>query len=313
MRGQRRAVHVLAWRRGSRGSWPQRPGRPGGRRSSGRTTSSGASRTSSPCSCDMWRQIETNKVVGGLFPNDGDGKAWGDPERGLPAALRGRGLHARRPRPLRELHQRLHAPRSTPSRPRGAEILTGVPIPPDFTTFWTQAKQQGFTPKAASVGKALLFPSTRSRRWATSATACPPRCGGARATRSRARSPARRPRSWPTPTRRPPSKQWTQPIGFAHAHVRGGRRRAQPVGGPRGPAGDPSTPSRRPQLDTIVGKVDWGADATVPKNVAKTPLVGGQWTQGDGRRVRLRHGHRVATQDQPDVPAAGTLRPIPGS
>jgi ABC-type branched-subunit amino acid transport system substrate-binding protein len=38
------------------------------------------------------------------------------------------------------------------------EIVTGVPIPPDFTTFWNQAKQQGFTPKAASIGKAILFP-----------------------------------------------------------------------------------------------------------------------------------------------------------
>ena len=31
-------------------------------------------------------------------------------------------------------------------------------IPPDFTTFWNQALQQGFKPKVASVGKALLFP-----------------------------------------------------------------------------------------------------------------------------------------------------------
>ena len=29
----------------------------------------------------------TNKVVGGLFPNDADGNAWGDPQRGLPPAL----------------------------------------------------------------------------------------------------------------------------------------------------------------------------------------------------------------------------------
>ena len=43
-------------------------------------------------------------------------------------------------------------------RGNNVEIVTGVPIPPDFTTFWTQAKQQGFTPKAASIGKAILFP-----------------------------------------------------------------------------------------------------------------------------------------------------------
>ena len=33
-------------------------------------------------------------------------------------------------------------------------------IPPDFTTFWNQAKQQGFKPKVASIGKAILFPQS---------------------------------------------------------------------------------------------------------------------------------------------------------
>ena len=41
----------------------------------------------------------------------------------------------------------------------GCEILTGVLIPPDFTNFWKQAYQQGFKPEAATIGKALLFPS----------------------------------------------------------------------------------------------------------------------------------------------------------
>src|SRR5580658_9691015 len=35
----------------------------------------------------MWDSASTNKVVGGLFPNDADGNAWGDPQRGLPPAL----------------------------------------------------------------------------------------------------------------------------------------------------------------------------------------------------------------------------------
>ncbi len=42
----------------------------------------------------------------------------------------------------------------------GAEIISGVMSPPDFTNFWTQCKQQGYTPKIAGVGKALLFPQT---------------------------------------------------------------------------------------------------------------------------------------------------------
>src|SRR5262249_42358955 len=32
----------------------------------------------------LWDTAPTNKVVGGLFPNDADGNAWGDAQRGLP-------------------------------------------------------------------------------------------------------------------------------------------------------------------------------------------------------------------------------------
>jgi branched-chain amino acid transport system substrate-binding protein len=35
----------------------------------------------------MWSQLDTNKQVGGLFPNDGDGNAWGDPNVGFPPVL----------------------------------------------------------------------------------------------------------------------------------------------------------------------------------------------------------------------------------
>jgi len=34
-----------------------------------------------------WKSVQTNKKVGGLFPNDGDGNAWGDKERGFPKPL----------------------------------------------------------------------------------------------------------------------------------------------------------------------------------------------------------------------------------
>ncbi|MGA2795209.1 MAG: ABC transporter substrate-binding protein, partial [Roseiarcus sp.] len=36
---------------------------------------------------NMWGQLQTNKSVGGLFPNDGDGNAWGDKVVGLPPVL----------------------------------------------------------------------------------------------------------------------------------------------------------------------------------------------------------------------------------
>jgi branched-chain amino acid transport system substrate-binding protein len=36
---------------------------------------------------NMWSQLPTTKSVGGLFPNDGDGNAWGDKQVGFPPVL----------------------------------------------------------------------------------------------------------------------------------------------------------------------------------------------------------------------------------
>ena len=68
----------------------------------------------------MWNQIETNKAVGGLFPNDGDGNAWGDPER--------RASRRRSPRPA----TRSSTPAATrtatrTSRPRSPRSRTPAP------------------------------------------------------------------------------------------------------------------------------------------------------------------------------------------
>ncbi len=62
-----------------------------------------------------WNSVQTNKKVGGLFPNDGDGNAWGDPNLGFPEAADRHGLHAHRPGALSERNPGLLAPRSPPS------------------------------------------------------------------------------------------------------------------------------------------------------------------------------------------------------
>ena len=36
----------------------------------------------------MWRSVPTNKVIGALWGNDGDGNAFADPEHGLPPAIK---------------------------------------------------------------------------------------------------------------------------------------------------------------------------------------------------------------------------------
>ena len=51
----------------------------------------------------MWGQLDTNKKVGGLFPNDADGNAWGDPNVGIaPGLAQAGGFTRRRSGPLQQ-------------------------------------------------------------------------------------------------------------------------------------------------------------------------------------------------------------------
>src|SRR5262245_66449240 len=98
----------------------------------------------------MWGSLSTNKSVGGLFPNDGDGNAWGDPKHGFPPVLAQKGYKLTDPGRYQNLTDDFSAQISA-FKKGNVEIVTGVVIPPDWTTFWKQAQQQGFKPKIASV------------------------------------------------------------------------------------------------------------------------------------------------------------------
>ena len=104
---------------------------------------------------DLWSGAATNKVVGGLFANDPDGNAWG---QALPPALQKAGFKIVDPGRYQPMSNDFSA-QIAAFKTAGVEIVTGTMIPPDFTMFWTQAAQQGFRPKIATIGKAFLFPS----------------------------------------------------------------------------------------------------------------------------------------------------------
>ena len=106
----------------------------------------------------MWGASGVAKNVGGLFPNDADGNAWGHPELGLPKPLSEMGYKLIHPDHYQPMSDDFSA-QINAYKDAGCEIVTGVMIPPDFGTFWAQAAQQGFNPKVVTIGKALLFPS----------------------------------------------------------------------------------------------------------------------------------------------------------
>src|SRR5258708_22655838 len=107
----------------------------------------------------LWESVETNKVVGALFPNDISANSWADPKFGFPPALQKAGyklIDTGRFQPLTDDY----GSQISAFKNAGGEIVTGTLTPPDFTTFWNQAAQQSFKPKVVTIGKALLFPDS---------------------------------------------------------------------------------------------------------------------------------------------------------
>ncbi len=255
----------------------------------------------------MWGQLETNKQVGALFPNDGDGNAWGDANVGFPPVLSELGYSLTDPGRYQNLTDDFSA-QINAFRQANVEIVTGVPIPPDFTTFWSQAKQQGFTPKAASIGKAILFPQAvealgnagnnlSSEVWWSPTHPFSSSLTGA--------SSAELAQGYMAAT----SRQWTQPIGFVHALF----EMAANVMGRVDDAGDGDAVAEAiaaTQLDSIVGRIAFDGAGLPPfaaQNVAKTPLVGGQWRLLDNGSYDL---VIVDNSSAPEIPTAGVMEEI---
>lgn len=252
---------------------------------------------------NLWASIETNKQVGGLFPNDGDGNAWGDAKLGFPPVLKEKGYVMHDPGRYQNLTQDFSA-QIAAYRKANVEILTGVPIPPDFTTFWNQALQRGFKPKIASVGKALLFPASvealgdKGVGLSTEVWWTPSHPFKSSITGQSARELA--------DAFEKATKQWTQPIGFAHALFEVAfdalRRSKSPTDGNAIRDAIAAT-----DVQTIVGPVKWGGQGPF-RNVSKTPLVGGQWKKGTGgRKYDL---VIVNNETAKSIPVGGKLDPI---
>ena len=252
---------------------------------------------------DMWGSINTNKVVGAIWPNDGDGNAWGHPKLGFPPVLKKQGYKIIDPGRYQNLTDDFTA-QLIQFKKAGVEIVTGVPIPPDFTTFWTQAKQQGFRPKAASIGKAILYPvavealgnaghGLSSEVWWTPKHPFKSSLSGQSAAELAA------------VFEKSTGRQWTQTIGFAHAlfEVAADTLRRTKDLGKSASVRDALIATN---LNTVVGSVKWGGKGPF-KNVSKTPLVGGQWRRGGKYKYDL---VVVTNKAAPNIPLQGKMEII---
>ncbi len=206
---------------------------------------------------DMWGQVENNQVLGGLWPNDGDGKAW---SVGFPKVLGSQGYRIVDPGRYQG-EKDSFAAEIERFKDERADIVTGVPLPPDFATFWKQAAERDYRPRIASVGKALLFPAfieamgraagVSTEVWWSPGHPFSSSLTGASAGQLAEDYQART------------GRQWIQPIGFVHALfevaasvLQAGRRRRRQAGPGRRHQGDQHEHDRRQgRLDPRPGRL----------------------------------------------------------
>ena len=254
-----------------------------------------------PDPADMWGQVENNHVLGGLWPDDGDGRAW---SVGFPKVLRNQAYEIVDPGRYQN-EKNSFAAEIEKFKAEGAEIVTGVPLPPDFATFWLQAADRDYRPKIASVGKALLFPSfieamgSSAEGVSTEVWWSPRHPFTSSLTGASAGQLA-------TDYQNQTGRQWIQPIGFVHALFEVAAsvlQRAGDVGDKQALADAIKATS----MGTIVGTVDWTRTQADFPNVSRTPLVGGQWRRGGSRPFEL---EIVSNNIHPEIPATSRLQPI---
>lgn len=249
---------------------------------------------------DMWGQLDTTKKVSGLFPNDPDGQAWSE---AMPGLVKDGGFSVSNPGLYTNGSQDFSAQISA-FKGSGADILTGVPIPPDFTTFWKQAHQQGYAPKIATIGKALLFPSSVEAlgdlgdNLGTEVWWTPTYPFTSSLTKQSAKDLAE---AYQADTK----KQWTQPLGFSEALFEVTIAAYQAAGATDKQALAEALKTLK--VDTVVGSLDW-TSGPVP-NVAKTPLSGGQWRKTTNGEFPYDLVIVSNTVDS-DIPVASKVEPL---
>lgn len=252
---------------------------------------------------NMWKDLPTNKVVGLLLANDGDGNAWGDPALGLPPALKAKGFTVVDPGRYQPFQSDFSA-QIAAFKKANVEIVCGVPTPPDFKNFWTQARQQGFKPKAVTMGKAYTFPSavealgdtadglTQEAWWSPNRPTKSSLTGQSALQFVDAYEAASK-------------KQWNMTLGYAHALFEVAAdvlKRTKDI--------EKKVSIRdailTTALDTIIGHVSWKGGPV--KNVARTPLVGGQWVKGKKNKYDM---VIVNNETAPSVSKQAVVKVIP--
>lgn len=257
---------------------------------------------------EEWAGVQTNKKVGALYANDADGQAFTDQAHGYPAIIGPAGYTWDNPG-LYPLGTQDFSAQISAYKSNDDQILTGIVVPPDFVTFWKQAKQQGYNPKVVTVGKAIEFPAAVAALgdlavnlstevwWAPSFPTTSSLSGISSADFAK---------QYTEQT----GKQWNVTLGFSESLFETAAAAVVAAGGKDKAAIAKAMSTMK--LNSLVGTLDWNSGPF--PNIAKTPLVGGQWRKSAAGSqfpydlVIVTNAH--AKEQGLDVPLGGKMEPL---
>ncbi|MFC4122570.1 ABC transporter substrate-binding protein [Nonomuraea zeae] len=161
-----------------------------------------------------------------------------------------------------------------------ADILQATPIPPDWVTFWRQARQSRYAPKLACVAKAMLFSSVAdglgdlARNLVAGVWWAPgfPYRSSLDGTTAKAFADGYRAGT---------GRQWTPPMGFNHALFEIAVAALKSAADPKDRAAVRAALAAL-KGEAISGRYDFTKGPS--KNVSLAPDLAGQWRKGaDGK------------------------------
>ncbi|UWS01880.1 ABC transporter substrate-binding protein [Phaeobacter inhibens] len=228
----------------------------------------------------LWDQLDTNKSVGDFYLDNPVGQAFADPAMGLPGFME-RGGYSRIEGGMFKIDANDYSAQVSRFRDASADIVTGFGFPPHWITFWNQAGQAGYTPKACTFAAAFLFPQAieamgaRGDGMTTEVWWTPnvPFVSSFTGQSARELADVREADS---------NAQWVQTLGYSHALFEVGLNALVQSGAPKDRAAVRDVFATT-KLDTVVGPVDFASSPI--RNVAKTQLAGGQWRKSSGKHA----------------------------
>jgi branched-chain amino acid transport system substrate-binding protein len=254
----------------------------------------------------MWDSLKTNKKVAEMWPNDGDGLAWADAKTGQPPVLKAGGYTIIDGGRYQDLTDD-YTPQIAKFKAAGADILSGVMLPPDFTNFWKQSLQQGFNPMIATVGKALLFPQSLEALGDIGYNLSS-ECWWSPNHPFKSSLTGQTCQEIADQYEKDNNQQWTQPIlHYAIFEVVADALKRCANVDDKAAIRDAVAAT---SMETIGGHIAWDTSDKklnpVP-NVCTTPITGGQWVKGDKYPYDL---IVVNNSQATEVPVQGELQPL---